>query len=333
MSRNYNINKDFYITRNDDGSYTTNLLNDENKAEVITKTHEKYSPIQHIQEQLATRKTEITKSRTINRMYKDLLGLTPEQIEKRTMQSALAEDASEADILAHLEENIGKLQRFFSEWQIDVSYRFVDTLLRHPNKKAYTLNYFKLSDNPSYNEIAQKVNGAEYTQILSQFSFEGPVKKNTHLKVYYGPAGTGKTTKACAEADYCIVCSSDMTCKDLLQDFNFDNGKATFQKSDLWKAIEEGKTIVFDEINLLPPDARQFLQGLTDSKKSIDYLGNKINIHPDFKIIGTMNLIVNGMTFPLSEPLVDRCYDIVEFKLTPKDIFKAIIAKDDEDTN
>ena len=41
-----------------------------------------------------------------------------------------------------------------------------------------------------------------------------------------------------------------------------------------------------------------------------------------------MNLVVNGMSFPLSEPLVDRCAEIREFHLTADDLFKAIVETD-----
>ena len=42
------------------------------------------------------------------------------------------------------------------------------------------------------------------------------------------------------------------------------------------------------------------------------------------KIIGTMNLSINGMTYGLPEPLVDRCEEMKQFKLTVDDLLNAI---------
>ena len=110
---------------------------------------------------------------------------------------------------------------------------------------------------------------------------------------------------------------------DLLQDFDFSEGQPTFKRSALREAMEEGLPIVLDEINLLPFDSLRFLQGILDGKKSFIYKGQIVNIADGFKVIGTMNLQVNGMTYGLPEPLVDRCEEMRQFKLTAKDLLSA----------
>ena len=50
----------------------------------------------------------------------------------------------------------------------------------------------------------------------------------------------------------------------------------------------------------------------------------EINYVDGFTIIGTMNLIVNGMAFGLPEPLVDRCSDIQKFVLKAEDLMAAL---------
>ena len=110
-----------------------------------------------------------------------------------------------------------------------------------------------------------------------------------------------------------------------MQNFAFTDGKAEFQKSDLWIAMEEGKTIVLDEINMLPFESLRFLQGITDNKNEIDYKGFHIKIANGFQIIGTMNLNVNGQCIPLPAPLADRCLNIKEFKLNSKDLINSLM--------
>lgn len=55
------------------------------------------------------------------------------------------------------------------------------------------------------------------------------------------------------------------------------------------KAVKNGEKVFLDEINDLPHDSLMLLQGLTDEKKRIVIGDEIIDIHPDFRIIGTMN--------------------------------------------
>ena len=109
----------------------------------------------------------------------------------------------------------------------------------------------------------------------------------------------------------------------MLEDFKFVNGKATFIPSALQKAMIDGNVICLDEINLLPFESLRFLQSILDNKDVINYKGQDIHIKEGFKIIGTMNLKVNGQTFGLPEPLVDRADDIKKFVLTADDLMAA----------
>ena len=225
-------------------------------------------------------------------------------------------------------EILDALNNFLSEFGAPITIRMADTFFRVKDKKAYISNYFKLCNNNWTKEIDEKLKSAEFRDIASRAKAISLVKPkvNTRLKIYFGPQGTGKTTTAMNEAVACIPCSSDTSCKELLKDFDFDeNGKPTFKKSVLWTAIEEGHKIVLDEINLLNKDTRQFLQELTDGKPYIDFEGTRIMIHPDFQVIGTMNLYINGVAFPLTEPMVDRCEVIEEFKLTTDKIANMLV--------
>lgn len=142
---------------------------------------------------------------------------------------------------------------------------------------------------------------------------------NKRLKIYFGAQGTGKTTQAMSELEdisNIIVCNAAMDSNDMLFDFDFDSdGKPVFRPGKLYKACEEGKKILLDEINLLNDEVLRFLQGITDNKQVFTSKGHEIHVKDGFMIIGTMNLTVNGQIFPLPEPLVDRAIELKEFMM------------------
>ena len=219
---------------------------------------------------------------------------------------------------------------FFTEFSFEPNFRFVNTLARcttSKNAKEYISNYFSLIDSPYINEVVAKIKSKEFDNLIKPIVSTTPTKTvNNRFKLYYGSQGTGKTTIAQKETDgKCIVCNSSMLPSDLMEDFVFVDGKATFKPSMLWRCMEEGKSIVLDEINLLPFDSLRFLQGILDGKTEFQYKGNTVHINEGFMIIGTMNLTVNGMTYGLPEPLVDRCAEMRKFSLTADDLAKAIM--------
>ena len=234
-------------------------------------------------------------------------------------------DVSEEVVKKNLKEAITKLIDFFSEFHYTPSYRFLNTFANCDNPKDYVVNYFSVMDFNYATEIQDKVSSPEFTDIVKNLKKSAKKTINNRMKIYYGEPGTGKTTTAMNESNKCVVCSSDMLPTDLMQNFGFDDGKATFEKSDLWEAMENGETIILDEINMLPFESLRFLQGITDGKEFIDYKGFRINIAEGFNIIGTMNLNVNGQSIALPEPLVDRCSDIKEFKLDANALINALV--------
>ena len=221
---------------------------------------------------------------------------------------------------------VERIIKFFSEFNFSPSFRFVNTLLYSENPIAYTINYFMVQDHMYANDIAEKVKSPEFTEICRGIKSCGAKPKviNNRFELFFGAPGAGKTVKGYELTDTQMVCSSDMLPTDLMQNFAFSDGKAEFQKSDLWLAMEQGKKILLDEINMLPFESLRFIQGITDGKPSVSFKGFKINIHPDFKIYGTMNLNVNGQTIPIPEPLVDRASNLVEFKLTAEDLVRSL---------
>lgn len=246
-----------------------------------------------------------------------------------TEEVEVVEEPAEVKVMRGLKNII----KFFSEFEFEPNYRFINTLgfKIAKNKTAardYIVNYFSLTDNQYKNEVKDKIKSKEFDNILIDLSASPKPEKiiNKRFKVYYGSAGTGKTTLAQSEADNrCIVCNASMLPADLMEDFCFEDGKPSFKPSVLWNCMTDGKPIVLDEINLLPFDSLRFLQGILDGKSEFDYKGRKVVIADGFQIIGTMNLAIGGMVYGLPEPLVDRCADMKEFKLTA-DMLKSALA-------
>lgn len=278
------------------------------------------------------------KAKVIDDTYRTLR-MTDEQREARKFGFAASSNtraasnnessdaARTAALMAKYTNALNALIKFFSEFHFSPSYRFVNSLVRAKDPKVFVENYFKIQDHQHVGNICDKLKSAEFRNIIRDLSGATPKPINTRFEVYFGDPGAGKTVKACSEAtDHrCIVCSSDMLPSDLMQNFCFKDGKADFDPSDLWLAIENGWTIVLDEVNMLPFESLRFLQGITDGKESINFKGHVIKFHPDFKIIATMNLNVDGRSIPLPAPLVDRAYDICEFKLSAADLINAVM--------
>lgn len=225
---------------------------------------------------------------------------------------------------------LDNLINFFSEFEFEPNFRFVNSIAHKPTigeKKEYIVNYFRLLDNAYSNDVEHKMRSKEFDKIMEDLSEATPKERiNNRLKIYYGSAGTGKTTKAQKESDgRCIVCNNSMFPSDIMEDFVFVEGNPSFNPSIFWECMEQGKPIVLDEINLLPFDTLRFLQGLLDGKKTFNYKGKTVTIKDGFEVIGTMNLNIGGTTFGLPEPLVDRSYDFKEFRLSAEQLLGALV--------
>ena len=325
------VNEQFFISsRREDDAIITNILSVNGQTEELLSGSTKYTCANNILK--ACRKRTSTtqhKNDVIKKMLR-ICGLTDSEIELRifTDDNPMPDSTpSVAKFDKHIAINaIDKLIKFFTEFNFTPSFRFVNSLSISKNPREYVRNYFAVQDHPYINEITDKIKSVEFKEILNLLKQSNCTPKpiNTRFELYYGEPGTGKTTKAMTMTDKCIICSSDMLPADLMQNFVFKDGKADFDPSDLWKAMENGTSIVLDEVNMLPFESLRFLQGITDGKETFNYKGHEIKIHPDFKIYATMNLNVNGQCIPLPAPLVDRSYQIVEFSITAAALVSAL---------
>lgn len=214
-----------------------------------------------------------------------------------------------------------KLKDFLREFNLDLSPRLLNSLVRVEEPLEYLLNYALLTGR-NHLDLNMRMESREW-QIIEKALKETTTDKqiNNRFILYFGSAGTGKTTKAQTLAKKTMIMHENITSKELLYSFDFDeNGHPTFKKTALAKAMENGEPIVLDEINLAPLETLHFLQGILDNKEAVVIENDVFEIKEGFKIIGTMNEEILGVEYYLPEPLIDRAEVLKKFVLTPGEI-------------
>lgn len=292
------------------------------------------------------------KSKSKTKKLEDLIDSTSEPVAEVGVRNYMAElmrynkPHEVVDNYVKMTENelsvatdiVERLRKFFSEFNFNPAARFINTLnnklsldsdgtIKGKNRALdYVKRYFELQGHPDAENIALKIKEPEFDCILDSLALlnKHDKKINSRIMIYYGEAGAGKTTEATKknkDADV-IIMNSLMNEQDLLEVpvFNKD-GILTFRPSPVLEAIVLGGTVILDEINLANMQVLRFLQGLTDAKEYFTYMSKscetvKVYIHPNFKIVGTMNLYIEGQIYNLPEPLVDRCEDIIELDMS-----------------
>ena len=226
------------------------------------------------------------------------------------------------ELMSQMTSTYEDFLKFFSETSFKPSIRMIDTLSRLNLKSGqnYIKWFMELINHPDREVIVPKLKSDEWKNIHSQMldiykkvgeSIE-PI--NSRLEIVYGPNGTGKTYDVIKEyQEKCpdigvMACSSSMSsAEDLLQVFDFDEGgKPVFKDSPLTEAIKKDQPVILEEARLMQQSAMAFLQSLLDCKDYVDTCRGRLHIGPNFKVIMTMNLEVNGVVYELPEPIVDR---------------------------
>lgn len=347
------INDTFWVNKSKinkaDGTvvngYKSNLFEDTAFCHGVTEFPEDstgealdaYKTLQRIHRHLISDTSDLSKTNAVNNLLHIIDKFTPEeraarQYKKEESASTSTDTTTTTTTAVNKEELTRACQMlidFFKQFDYSPSYRFVNTLCLSLDPKTYVRDYFKIFDSQYAKSIEEKIKSPEFANILKMLRKVTPKHRiNNHLAIYYGEPGGGKTTYAQKLVNTTIVCSSEMLPDSLMQVFDFDEGKPTFKKSDLWLAMENGQSILLDEFNLLPYESVRFIQGITDNKDEINYKGTTIKIHPNFKIIGTMNLYTENGTYPISAALADRAYEIREFVLTASNLVQAILSED-----
>ena len=232
------------------------------------------------------------------------------------------------ELMSQMTSTYKDFLKFFSETSFKPSIRMIDTLSRLNLKSGqnYIGWFMELINHPDREVIVPKLKSDEWKNIHSQMldiykkvgeSIE-PI--NSRLEIVYGPNGTGKTYDVIKEYQEkypdigVMACSSSMSsAEDLLQVFDFDEGgKPVFKDSPLTEAIKKDQPVILEEARLMQQSAMAFLQSLLDCKDYVDTCRGRLYIGPNFKVIMTMNLEVNGVVYELPEPIVDRAQVILK---------------------
>ena len=232
------------------------------------------------------------------------------------------------ELMSQMTSTYKDFLKFFSETSFKPSIRMIDTLSRLNLKSGqnYIGWFMELINHPDREVIVHKLKSDEWKNIHSQMlDIYKKVGKsidpiNTRLEIVYGPNGTGKTYDVIKEYQEkypdigVMACSSSMSsAEDLLQVFDFDEGgKPVFKDSPLTEAIKKDQPVILEEARLMQQSAMAFLQSLLDCKDYVDTCRGRLYIGPNFKVIMTMNLEVNGVVYELPEPIVDRAQVILK---------------------
>ena len=226
------------------------------------------------------------------------------------------------ELMSQMTSTYKDFLKFFSETSFKPSIRMIDTLSRLNLKSGqnYIKWFMELINHPDREVIVPKLKSDEWKNIHSQMLDiykkvgESIDPINSRLEIVYGPNGTGKTYDVIKEYQEkypdigVMACSSSMSsAEDLLQVFDFDaGGKPVFKDSPLTEAIKKDQPVILEEARLMQQSAMAFLQSLLDCKDYVDTCRGRLYIGPNFKVIMTMNLEVNGVVYELPEPIVDR---------------------------
>lgn len=226
---------------------------------------------------------------------------------------------------------VEKLNAFLSEFSFfrdGVSMRFINTFARakdKASKEEFLKSYCAVAQMEDYPDLVEKMKSPEFKQVCDLFKTTPSRSVNNRLAVFYGSPGGGKTyaaEEACKVingGEYeTMVCSPSMDASDMLYAYRLDyeTDKRGYVPTGLLKAMLAGRAVVLDEINLLPMEARMFLQNILDNKSKVSVMGVELPIKEGFFVIGTMNLETGMGMAPLPLPLVDRACVVKEFKTT-----------------
>lgn len=225
---------------------------------------------------------------------------------------------TKAEIKARKDLSV-KLENFVQDFGYEIDPRMKDTLLYQApaDMENYIKNCAKLIgiDDSLINFGSEKFKSPEWDEMkdsLVKINHRHE-KINKKLSIYFGPAGTGKTTTALKENPGAVKAIANANDKpsELFTTYNPTTNR--YEKTELSKAMEQGKAYILDEGNLLPVQCWQRLQGVLDNSNEITDRGIVIKINPNFKMVTTMNLITNCGKRPLPNPIVSRAAVIREF--------------------
>lgn len=224
-------------------------------------------------------------------------------------------------------EKLNKFLSEFSYFRAGVSMRLVNTFARASYKADALRSYCEVSQMEDLPDLIEKMKSPEFGEVCEAFNALGktPQPLNKRFAVFYGAPGGGKTYAAIKAGESInggscdvVPCSPSMDAADMLYAYRLDykTGRRGYVPTALLTAMVAGRAVILDEINLLPMEARMFLQDILDNKGKVHLMGVEIPIREGFFVLGTMNLETGLGATPLPLPLVDRASVVREFRTT-----------------
>lgn len=187
-----------------------------------------------------------------------------------------------------------------------------------------------------YTKVKDYYNNFNLKDLTS--TLKGFVKGDIYSMIFVGESGTGKSTAARVVPTKCgfpydiINCSTNIEEADIIGTMipNVDKKSETdpefkWQDGILTKAVRNGYTIIFEEINFAKPGILGKLNSLLDEARQIDLpTGEVVTAHPNFRLIGTCNIAYEG-TNRMNKAFINRFEIVKEFSDLNRDEVITII--------
>jgi len=199
-----------------------------------------------------------------------------------------------------------------------------------PTKKKSLLDHLIPPKEFEDDYVSRVINGIRDYDLLA---YARETSRNVML---YGPTGPGKTSLILA---YCarnklplvtLACNGALDPSTVFGNPVMDeNGRVTFQESDVVKVVREGGVLYLDEINFMPPKIAAAFHGLLDKRRQltlVDKGGELVVADPGLQIVAAYNPEYVG-TRPLNPAFANRFPLKIRFDYDPKVEKKLVAAK------
>lgn len=217
-------------------------------------------------------------------------------------------------------ELYNKIVTFSKDFAFKPNPRFMDTLIDVEDIDNFFIDTMNLTGYPEdlLSKARDKFESTEWKEIKTELSniVRKHEKINKRLAIYYGSAGTGKTTTALKEYPSAvkIVGSASQDPDDVFT--RFDPASKDYVLTEIGNAMVNGLPIIIDEGNLYNQVVWQRLQGCLDNSEKVSDRNRELTIKNGFKVIVTMNLETNLGKTPLPSPVVSRAMEIRNYDLS-----------------
>lgn len=230
--------------------------------------------------------------------------------------------------------DIKKDKQTMSSFQQDNHYKLLDIMPLYTKEEIKQLPLFlqnSISDNQElYLKNREFLDQNDFDLIKS---FQ---RGKTWSCLYYGPSGTGKTTKILCIAGALglpslkMVGSRSIDESSLFGKYVLRNGETVFEYGPLALMMKYGGMFVFDEINMVDSDILSSLNDVLDgTKQKILDNGEIIYAHPNFRFAESMNIGYAG-TNEMNISHKSRIQNKIKISKLPIDKMTDIIVKETE---